>query len=48
LLACATKNISITSEKGNVFTTYTAEKFTRKNQKELIQFLKECEAKGAK
>lgn len=36
------------SENGNGFSSYTTNKFTRKNQQELAQFLKECEKKGAK
>ncbi|RHZ35879.1 DpnII family type II restriction endonuclease [endosymbiont GvMRE of Glomus versiforme] len=36
------------SEKSNGFTAYTANGFTRENQKELFNFLKECEKKGAK
>ena len=36
------------SEKSNGFTSYTANKFTRENQKELFNFLKEAEKKGAK
>ncbi|MCE8163860.1 MAG: Dam family site-specific DNA-(adenine-N6)-methyltransferase [Candidatus Moeniiplasma glomeromycotorum] len=36
------------SENGNGFNSYTANKFTQKNQKELAQFLKKCEKKGAK
>jgi DNA adenine methylase len=36
------------SDNGNGFTSYTAEKFTRENQQELLNFLKECDKKGAK
>jgi DNA adenine methylase len=36
------------SNNGNGFTSYTADKFTRENQKELFNFLKECEKKGTK
>jgi DNA adenine methylase len=36
------------SENGNGFTSYTANKFTQENQKELLVFLKEVEKKGAK
>ena len=36
------------SEKGNGFNSYTANGFTRENQKELFNFLKEVEKKGAK
>jgi DNA adenine methylase len=36
------------SENGNGFNSYTTNKFTRQNQQELAQFLKECEKKGAK
>jgi DNA adenine methylase len=36
------------SENDNGFNSYTANKFTRENQKELLTFLKECEKKGAK
>ncbi|CAG8702253.1 5118_t:CDS:2, partial [Cetraspora pellucida] len=36
------------SDDGNGFTSYTAKKFTRENQQELLNFLKECEEKGAK
>lgn len=35
------------SENGNGFSSYTTNKFTRQNQQELAQFLKECEKKGA-
>jgi DNA adenine methylase len=35
-------------QNGNGFTSYTAEKFSREKQKELLNFLKECEKKGAK
>jgi len=35
------------SENGNGFISYTTNKFTRQNQQELAQFLKECEKKGA-
>jgi DNA adenine methylase len=36
------------NENGNGFTAYTADKFTRENQKQLLTFLKECEKKEAK
>lgn len=36
------------SNNGNGFTSYTAGKFTRENQKELFNFLKEAQQKGAK
>jgi DNA adenine methylase len=36
------------SENGNGFNSYTADKFTRENQKELLNFLKKCEKQGAK
>ncbi|MCE8163986.1 MAG: Dam family site-specific DNA-(adenine-N6)-methyltransferase [Candidatus Moeniiplasma glomeromycotorum] len=36
------------SENGNGFNSYTANKFTQENQKELARFLKQCEKKGAK
>jgi DNA adenine methylase len=36
------------SDNGNGFTSYTADKFTRENQKELFNFLKKVEKKGAK
>src|SRR5205814_9840783 len=36
------------SENSNGFNSYTADKFNRKNQKELAQFLKKCEKQGAK
>jgi len=36
------------SENGNGFTSYTANGFTRENQKELFNFLKEAQKKGAK
>lgn len=36
------------SENGNGFTSYTANGFNRENQKELLNFLKEAEKKGAK
>ena len=36
------------SEKNNGFTAYTANGFTRENQKELLNFLKEAEKQGAK
>jgi DNA adenine methylase len=36
------------SENGNGFNSYTADKFTRENQRELAQFLKKCEKQGAK
>jgi len=36
------------SDNGNGFTSYTAGKFTRENQKELFNFLKEAQKKGAK
>jgi DNA adenine methylase len=36
------------SENGNGFNSYTADKFTRQNQKELLNFLKKCEKQGAK
>jgi DNA adenine methylase len=35
-------------QNGNGFTSYTAGKFTRENQKQLLNFLKEAEQKGAK
>ncbi|CAG8812968.1 2422_t:CDS:2, partial [Racocetra fulgida] len=35
-------------QKGNGFNSYTADKFTQENQKELTQFLKKCEKQGAK
>lgn len=35
------------SENGNGFTSYTPNKFTRKNQKKLLNFLKKAEKKGA-
>ncbi|CAG8763584.1 23678_t:CDS:2, partial [Racocetra persica] len=35
------------SDNGNGFTSYQANKFTRRNQQELLTFLKGCEAKGA-
>ena len=35
------------SENGNGFSSYTANKFDRQNQKQLTQFLKECKKKGA-
>lgn len=36
------------SENGNGFTAYTTNKFTRENQQELFNFLKECDKQGAK
>ena len=36
------------SENGNGFNSYTADKFTRQNQKELLNFLKKVEKRGAK
>ena len=36
------------SENGNGFNSYTVNKFTRENQKELAQFLKKCEKQGVK
>ncbi|MCE8163484.1 MAG: Dam family site-specific DNA-(adenine-N6)-methyltransferase [Candidatus Moeniiplasma glomeromycotorum] len=36
------------SENGNGFNSYTANKFTRKNQQELLNFLKKCEKQEAK
>jgi len=36
------------SNNSSGFTSYTADKFTRENQKELFNFLKECDKKGAK
>jgi DNA adenine methylase len=36
------------SDNGNGFSSYTADKFTRENQKELLTFLKKCEKQGAK
>ena len=36
------------SENGNGFNSYTADKFTRENQQELVRFLKKCEKQGAK
>jgi len=36
------------SENGSGFNSYTANKFTRENQQELLNFLKKCEKQGAK
>lgn len=36
------------SENANGFNSYTTDKFTQENQKELAQFLKKCEKKGAR
>jgi DNA adenine methylase len=36
------------SENSNGFNSYTANKFTQKNQQELLTFLKKCEKQGAK